>query len=62
MVDLGQKPNFWWSHWVIVWEEKLELEDAAYILSDAKSLDRSDSILTFVWRLARAVNRDVEIS
>lgn len=28
MVYLGQKPDLWWSHWVVIWEEELQLEDA----------------------------------
>lgn len=29
MVDLGQKSDLGWRHWVVVWQEELELEDTA---------------------------------
>ena len=33
MIDFGEEADFGWSHGIVVWEEKLELEDAAYVLS-----------------------------
>jgi hypothetical protein len=30
MVNFGQESDLRWGHWVIVWEEELELEDTAY--------------------------------
>jgi hypothetical protein len=29
VVYLGQKSDLWWSHRIVIWQEKLELEDAA---------------------------------
>lgn len=28
MVYLGKETDLWWCHWVVVWEEELEVEDA----------------------------------
>lgn len=30
VVDLGEETNLGWGHWVVVWEEELEVEDATY--------------------------------
>ena len=31
VVDFGQEPDLWWGHWVVIWEEKLELENATWL-------------------------------
>lgn len=31
MKDLGEESNLWGSHGIVVWEEELQLENAAYI-------------------------------
>jgi len=31
MVDLSQESNLRWGHWVIIWEEKFQLEDTPLV-------------------------------
>jgi hypothetical protein len=35
VVDFGQESNLWWTHRVVIWQEKLKFEDAAYSKSES---------------------------
>lgn len=61
MVDLGQKANLWRRHGVVVWEEELEAEDAAWeMLVDVYGGGKGRR--TFVGRLRWTVDLDVEVA
>ena len=66
MVDLGQETNLGWGHWVVVWEEELEVEDAAWgvlvVGLCGGGVEGVGGERTFVWRLAWAVDLDVEVA
>jgi hypothetical protein len=50
VVDLGQKPDLGRSHGIVVWEEELEVEDAALIggLGGSMDLDVEVAEVVFV--------------
>ena len=66
VVDLGQEADLGWCHGVIVWKEELELEDSTCIVLSEVCKPGCVATewrgLTFVWRLAWAVYRDIEVS
>lgn len=61
MVDLGEEADLGRSHGVVVWQEQLELEDAACELSVGYEAPPFALELTLVRRLRGAIDGDVEI-
>jgi hypothetical protein len=63
VVNLGEEANLRWSHRVVIWEKQLELENPA--CNAVRDLtfggDFAGISLTFVWRLAGSMYRDIEI-
>jgi len=61
VVDLGEEADLGRSHGVVVWQEQLELEDAACELSVGYEAPPFALELTLVRRLRGAIDGDVEI-
>ena len=61
MVNLGEEADLGRSHGVVVWQEQLELEDAACEQSVGCEAPLFALELTLVWRLRGAIDGYVEI-
>ena len=51
VVDLGSEQNLWWDHGVLIWQEKLTVEDATFVWSLAWTSDLHVEVsgIGFVW-------------
>lgn len=51
MVDLGKKSDFRWGHRVVVWQEELQFEDAAFVGRLCGTIDGDIEVsqVLFVW-------------
>lgn len=61
MVDFGKKPDFGRGHWIVVWEEKFQFEDAGYVGYQLVENYSPHRLLTFIRRLRRTVDLHIEI-
>lgn len=48
MVDFGKKPDFGRGHWIVVWEEKFQFEDAGYVGYQLVENYSPHHLLTFI--------------
>lgn len=62
MIDLGQKANLGRSHRVVLWQKQLEAEDATLKEVNNHTNSLCMLLLTFVRRLCRSVNGDIEVT
>ena len=58
MVDLGSEQNLWWHHWVLIWQEKLAIEDSSFVrgLTWTCDLHVEVSGIGFIWLSINAHN------
>ena len=51
VVDLGSEKDLWWHHWVLIWQEKLAIENSTFIwsLGGASDLNKEMSWILLIW-------------